>query len=397
MTSCLRAGRAPLAAAIVATAVIIFPGVTPAAADTIIVPLDRKVKLVDGVTTVVQNPKPDAVAVIDLAASPPRIAATIDNVPVSVVGPPSSAALTPDGSIALVSAAMKIDPADRMKQVADNRVTVIDMTVTPPRPLVTLEAGASPAGLAINPAGTLAIVANRNEGTVSMLTIAGKLVSPAGKLSLGPATSGPSGVVFTPDGKRALVTRDGDHKITVLNVDGDKVTLANRDINAGLRPYGIDMAKDGKTAVVANIGIGTGDADTISIIDLSNGPPRVTDTISVGQTPEGMALSPDGQFAAAVVMSGSNKAANSPFYAARGRVVVFRIAAGKLTKVDEAPIGKWSQGAAFSQDNRTLIVGNMVEEEVQVLKFDGQKLSDEGLRLKVEGGPAAFGGRPHAR
>jgi DNA-binding beta-propeller fold protein YncE len=368
-----------------------------ARADTIVAPLDRKVKLVDGVVQVVQNPKPDAVAVVNLAANPPAITAIIENVPVSVVGPPSSAAITPDGTMALVTAAMKVDPADRAKQAADNRVTVIDMTATPPRPLVTLEAGLSPAGLAINPAGTLAIVANRNEGSVSMFTIAGKLVTPAGKLTIGPANSGPSGVIFTPDGKRALVSRDGDHKITVLNVDGAAVTLANRDINAGLRPYGIDIAKDGRTAIVANIGVGTGDADTVSVIDLSNGPPKVTDTLSVGQTPEGMALSPDGQYAAAVVMSGSNKPTNSPFYAARGRVVVFKLAGGKLTKVDEAPIGKWSQGAAFSMDSKTLIVGNMVEEEIQVLKFDGQKLTDEGVRLKVEGGPAAFGGRPHAR
>jgi DNA-binding beta-propeller fold protein YncE len=368
-----------------------------AQADTILVPLDRKVRLVDGVATVVQNAKPDAVAVLDLAANPPRVSAVIENVPVSVVGPPSSAAITPDGAIALVTAAMKIDPADRTKQAADNRLTVIDMTANPARPMVTLETGASPAGLAINPAGTLAIVANRNEGSISIFTIAGKLVTPAGKLQLGPASSGPSGVVFAPDGKRALVSRDGDNKITVLNVDGAAVTLANRDINAGLRPYGIDMARDGRTAVVANIGVGTGDADTISVIDLSNGPARVTDTISVGQTPEGMALSPDGQFAAAVVMSGSNKAANSPFFAPRGRVVVFRITSGKLTKVDEAPIGRWSQGAAFSLDNKTLVVGNMVEEEIQVLRFDGQKLADDGVKLKVEGGPAAFGGRPHAR
>jgi DNA-binding beta-propeller fold protein YncE len=326
-------------------------------ADTILAPLDRKVKLVDGVVQVVQNPKPDAVAVINLAANPPAITAVIENVPVSVVGPPSSAAITPDGEIALVTAAMKVDPADRAKQAADNR----------------------------------------NEGSVSMFSISGKLVAPVGKLTIGPANSGPSGVIFTPDGKRALVSRDGDHKITLLNVDEANVTLANRDINAGLRPYGIDIAKDGKTAVVANIGIGTGDADTISVIDLSNGPPKVTDTLTVGQTPEGMALSPDGQYAAAVVMSGSNKPANSPFYAPRGRVVVFRIAGGKLTKVDEAAIGKWSQGAAFSLDSKTLIVGNMVEEEIQVLKFDGQKLSDEGVKLKVEGGPAAFGGRPHAR
>ncbi|MGL4240633.1 MAG: lactonase family protein [Beijerinckiaceae bacterium] len=370
---------------------------TGAEAQTVLVALDRKVRLVNGVATVVQNPKADAVAVVDLSANPPRVAATIENLPVSVVGPPSSAALTPDGSLALVTANMKVDPADATKQAPDNKLTVIDMTASPPKAIATLEAGLAPAGLAINAAGTLAIVANRNDGSVSVFSIAGKTVTPVSKLTIGPANSGPSGVVITPDGKRALVSRDGDNKITMLNIDGTTVALANRDINAGLRPYGIDIAKDGRMAVVANIGIGTGDADTISVIDLTLTPPRVTDTISVGQTPEGIGMSPDGQFAAAVVMDGSNKAPNSPFYAAKGKVIVFRAAGGKLTKVDEAPIGRWSQGAVFSADNRTILVGNMVEEEAQVLSFDGSKLSDGGVRLKFEGGPASFGWRPHAR
>ena len=368
-----------------------------ALADQVLVLLDRKVKLVDGVSTVVQGARPDAVAIIDLMASPPKVVATIENVPVSVVGPPTSGAISPDGSIAIVSAAMKNDPGDRNKLTPDNRVTVIDLTASPPRPIVTLEAGLGAAGVAINSAGTLALVANRSEGTVSVFSIAGKLVAPVSTLKLGAETSGPSGVVFTPDGKRALVSRDGDNKITVLAVDGTKVSLANRDINAGLRPYGVDIARDGQMAVVANIGIGTGDTDTISVIDMSLAPPRVTDTISVGQTPEGLSLSPDGQFAAAVVVNGSNKPASSPFVAARGRLVVFKAAGGKLTKVDEAPIGRWSQGAVFASDNKTIIVGNMVEEEVQVLKFDGTKLLDDGVRLKFEGGPAAFGIKLHAR
>jgi hypothetical protein len=195
-----------------------------ARAETVLVALDRKVKLVDGVTTVVQNPKPDAIAVIDLSANPPKVTATIENVPVSVVGPPSSAAITPDGGLAIVTANMKIDPGDRAKQAADNRVTIIDLAASPPIVLVTLEAGLAPAGVAINPAGTLAIIANRNEGTVSVFSIAGKLVAPVGKLKIGPDNSGPSGVVISPDGKRALVTRDGDNKITVLAIDGTNVT-----------------------------------------------------------------------------------------------------------------------------------------------------------------------------
>ena len=34
-------------------------------------------------------------------------------------------------------------------------------------------------------------------------------------------------------------------------------------LSAGVRPYGFDIASKGEVAVVANIGVGSGDADTI--------------------------------------------------------------------------------------------------------------------------------------
>jgi len=43
---------------------------------------------------------------------------------------------------------------------------VIDLKSSPPRILATLQAGAGAAGVSINRAATLALVANRNEGTV---------------------------------------------------------------------------------------------------------------------------------------------------------------------------------------------------------------------------------------
>ena len=167
--------------------------------------------------------------------------------PVSVVGPPSSVAITPDQGLALVTSAMKIDPADPTKQVPDNRVTVMDLTATPAGAIATLEAGAGAAGLSINRQGKLALVANRSEGTVSVFSIQGKTVTPLGKVTIADAKSGVSHVAFAPDGKSALVTRDGDHCISVLSVDGTKVEYTKRDISAGLRPYGLDIASTARS------------------------------------------------------------------------------------------------------------------------------------------------------
>ena len=268
---------------------------------------DSKAVLVDGVNTVPANPAGDTVSIIDLNISPPKLLAEI-KAPTSVVGPPSSVAVAPDKSFALVTAATKIDPADPKKTANDNKVSVIDLKASPPAVVATIEAGAGAAGVAINRAANLALVANRAEGTVSVFTISSKTLTPAGKIQLGDAKSGPSAVAFTPDGRTALVSRDGDHKISVLTVDGNKVEHAKRDINAGLRRYPLDISSRGDVAVVANIGIGQGDADTASLIDLQAKPPRLVDTVTVGQTPEGLKMSPDGRYVAVTAMNGSNKA-----------------------------------------------------------------------------------------
>jgi DNA-binding beta-propeller fold protein YncE len=350
---------------------------------------DNKVYLENGAVKVHAAPAPDFITVIDISSASPKILAKVE-VPTSIVGPPFSIALARDQSFALVTAAQKIDPADKTKTIADNKLSVIDLTSKPPKVIATLEAGAGASGVSINRDETLALVANRNEGTVSIFTISGKTLTPAGKVKLGDDKSGPSHVAFTPDGKRAIVTRDGDHFLSMLAIDGNQVTHAKRDFGAGYRPYGVEVSPDGTFAVAANVGRSSGDAETLSLVDLRANPPRVVDTISLGQTHEGVTLSPDGRYAVVVAHNGSNKKSDDPFYNKQGRIYLVRVDNGKLTRLSEAPIGTWSQGSAFSRDGKTVYVQNTVEQEIQVLRIDGDRIVDTGSRLKVDGGAAAL-------
>jgi DNA-binding beta-propeller fold protein YncE len=349
---------------------------------------DGKAVLVDGVNSVPANPPPDSVAVIDLGSAPPKVVAEIP-VPTSVVGPPSSVAIARDESFALVTGASKIDPTDPKKVVPDDKLTVIDLKASPPKVTAQLQAGKGAAGVSINRAGTLALVANRSEGTVSVFSIAGNVLTPVGKVNLGDDKSGPSHVAITPDGKAALVTRDGDNKISVLSIDGTKVEYTKRDLSAGIRPYGLDIHPNGKIAVVANIGTGSGDADTASLIDIEAKPARVVHTVTVGQTPEGIALSPDGAFVAVSVMNGSNKPKNSPFFNDYGLVKVLSVKDGQLLPLTEAKVGHWCQGLAWSKGNRTLLVQCMVEKEIMAFNFDGKELRPAGS-IKLNAGPAGI-------
>jgi len=351
---------------------------------------DNKMMLDNGVPKVVANPLPDTVAIIDMKTLPPRLVDEIE-APASVAGPPLSVAVAPDESIALVTSAMKVSPSDPSKLAPDNRMSVIDLTQRPARVLATLTTGNSPAGVSINRAGTLALVANRADCSVSVFGIAGKTVTPVGTVSLGGALDcGASHVAISPDGRTALVTRDNDHKISVLAIDGSKVEYTRRDMNPGLRPYGIDICQPGTIAVVANIGVGQGDADTISVIDMTARPVRIIETLSVGQTPEGIKCSPDGSYVAVVVMNGSNKPKDSPFYGPNGKLVLYMVAGKTLQKFGELPVGNWSQGVAFAPDGLTVLVQNMVQKDIQVFRIDGMRLVDTGQRIALKGGGAAI-------
>src|SRR5262249_32263863 len=154
--------------------------------------------------------------------------------------------------------------------------------------------------------------------------------------------------------------------LSLLAIDGNKVEPAKRDFAAGLRPYGADITPDGSLVVVANIGRGVGDYDTVSVIDMRMQPPRTVNTVTVGPVPEGIKLSPDGKWLAVVMHYGSGRAASSPFRTENGMVAVFALEGTQLRKHGEAKIGQWSQGAVFTSDSKTLLVTNMVEKDIGV-------------------------------
>src|SRR5262245_22547820 len=314
---------------------------------------DNKVLNVNGAVTVVPNPPPDTVSLIDLKQSPPKVIGEV-HAPVSVVGPPLSIAVMPDESLALVTASSKVDPSDKTKQTPDSRVTVIDLKATPPKVIATLEAGMGAAGISVNRQGTLALVSNLVDGTVSVFTIQGKIVTPAGTVEVGGKTAGGVMVAITPDGKTALVSRSNDNKISVLSIDGAKVEYTKRDMTAGVRPIVLDVASNGAFAVVASLAGGaSGDSDSVSLIDLTAKPPRVVDTIGVlGATAEGLKISPDSSVVAVVVHNGSNRPKDSPFYNDAGKLVIVRVTGKTLSRVGEAPIGHWSQGAVSRRTAR---------------------------------------------
>src|SRR5262249_16333171 len=191
----------------------------------------------------------------------------------------------------------------------DNKVFLIDLKATPPKVIGTITVGKQPSGMAISPKGDLALVANRADGSISVLSIRGKDVLVVDTVTVGTGADMVSAVAITPDGRRALAVKAAANKVAFLSTDGHKLTYNNPHLPAGIFPYTIGVTPDGKLALAADTGNGgssDGNVDTVSVIDLEADPPRVIDHVTVGDSPEGLAISPKGDLAITVEARGSN-------------------------------------------------------------------------------------------
>jgi DNA-binding beta-propeller fold protein YncE len=348
---------------------------------------DHKVKQENGVTSNAANPTPDSITILDLSAQPVKVLATINNVPGSVVGPPLSVAITPDESIALVASSSKIDPADKTKLVPDDRVSVVDLKERKVIETINTDAGA--AGISITKDGKRAYVSNRMAGTVSILAIDGKKVSLVKTIEVVPAAALLSHVAVSPDGTTAVATRNGDAKVVVAKLGPDSVTTkATLDVTP--RPYAVSITPDGKYAVVGSLGDPKGNG-VFTVIDISGDAPKIVATMDIGyESLEGGMMSNDGKWVAGVAHGGSTRPKDAPQFKPNGMVVLYQLDGGKLTKVGEAPIGAWSQGASFSKDGKILAVQNMIQKNIQIFRNDNGKLTDTGQKIDVGGGAAAI-------
>ena len=189
----------------------------------------------------------------------------------------------------------------------------------------------------------------------------------------------------------------------MLSVDGTKVTLTNEKISTGVTPYAVDVSSDGKWAVIGNTGVQgmaglagrtAGDADVVTLVDVSQRPFRAAQQISVPNTPEGIAISPDGRYVAVSSMAGSNLTPDNPGRNKLGKVTLFEIRDGVAAKVSDVQGGEAAQGVVFTQDGRYVLLQMDVERAIAVYAVRDGKLVDTGERIKLAAGPVSLRSMP---
>jgi DNA-binding beta-propeller fold protein YncE len=350
---------------------------------------DEKVWWDDDGKTILSAPGKDTVMIVDLAnPEDPKIVATLplEN---SIIGPPVNLDIDPSGSIALVANSVDLTKdGDALKQVPDSKIYVIDLKASPPKLAATITVGKQPSGLSISPSGKMALVANRGDNTISVLSINGTDVKVTDTLTFPDSVSH---VVFTPDGKRALAARSPASKLSVLDIVGDKVTYNKLDLPTGQWPYNVVVMPNGKLALLNETGNGgssDGNVDTTSVIDLEADPPRVIDRVVVGDGPEGLAMSPKGDLAVAAILNGSNNK-KAFFYKKNGSLSILKIDGKKVTKTQDIDVGALPEAVLFTPDGNYILAGNYMDQDFSILKVNGTQVTDTGKRFKVPGHPAS--------
>ena len=373
-------------------------GSASAFGQTLIVGNDEKQGVDQNFKPILREPGHDTLSIIDISnPATPRITATIPLIN-SVAGPPTNLAVTPSGDMALV--ANSLAPAIQgwgRRMEPDNKVFVIDLKANPPQVTGTVTVGKQPSGLAISPSGNLALVTNRGDGTISVLAIRGRDVLVIGTVPIGTPEDQVSAVAITPDGKHALATRPAANKVALLTIDGDKVTYTKRDLPTGIFPYNVAITPDGRLALTADNGNGgssDGNVDTVGVIDLAANPPRVIDHVTVGDSPEGLAISPKGNLAVSVQAEGSNAPKTAFYHHAGGSVAVLAIDGNKVTKVGSITVGALPEAVAFGADGSRIYVGNFLDRDLSILQVDGTNVTDTGQRFKMPGQPASMRAGP---
>ena len=350
---------------------------------------DEKVWWDDDGKTILSAPGKDTVLIVDLAnPESPKIVATLP-LKNSIVGPPVNVDIDPSGSVALVADSVDVTKdGDALKQVPDNKVYVIDLKASPPKLASTVTVGKQPSGLSISPSGKMALVANRGDNSISVLSLNGSEVKVTDTVAMPDSVAH---VLFTPDGKRALAVRFAAHKVSVLDIAGDKVTYNKLDLPTGLWPYNVVVTPNGKLALSndnGGAGSSDGSVDTVSVIDLEANPPRVIDKVVVGDGPEGMAMSPKGDLAVSAILSGSNNK-KAFFYKKNGSLSILKIDGKKVTKTQDIEVGGLPEAVLFTPDGKYILAGNYMTQDFSILKVNGTKVTDTGKRFKVPGHPAS--------
>lgn len=302
-----------------AFAVLTFGAVSTAAAD-------------EALTT---NQPADTLSVVDLK--------TMKEVSViKVGGKPAGIALSPDRSLAYVTApdSKELIEVDAVARTVKRRLAL----------------GGAPLGVAAHPSKPEVYVADWYAHKVSVIDAERMAV-----VAEIPVGNSPSGLAVTPDGRLLLsADRDSD-AVSIIDIAGRKQI---ESVSVGSRPFGITIDTAGQKAYTANV-----KSNDVTVIDIAER--RVLGSLPTGRRPYAVALT-------------GNLGFVTDQYG--GTVTVFDLTTIKVVKTIDAC--DHPEGIEADQTSGSIYIACWGDN--QLIRLDPETLTVVG-KAKVGDGPRAFG------
>ncbi len=326
---------------------------------------------------------PDQLSVVQLNQLAGRMTTGSIDVSNSVIGPPSSIALTPDGRYAIVIETRGQRPPNRPDAVLGDlppgkQISVIDLAdLAHPKVVQRPEGYDDPSSVSIDPDGTLAAIVYKQVGKVKHPLLAlyrieqGRLSAPMVPDIPGPEANDALvsaefhpkmkvlGLVYAQHPRLALVKVNTSRSQASLSLWGNPV-----DLDIG--PFLVRFTPDGRFAIVNAMLLGTEIRGTVSSIRLdqgrgADGEPkhRLVSRVEAGFQPEGLAISPDEHWVATTNLEHSTYALDDRRQGFFASVSLLRFDAqtGLLSRVGEFPFdGRLPESAVFDNSSRFLAV-----------------------------------------
>ncbi|MFL9910048.1 YncE family protein [Paraburkholderia sp. RL17-337-BIB-A] len=189
------------------------------------------------------------------------------------------------------------------------------------------------------------------------------------------SAAAPQFILSSQDGKVMVINGDiktveGSDTVAVIKVTGHHAEIVTEfpvPNSVFGPPQSVDTTPDGRLAfVTAGAKRDPADPaktsldDLVSIVDLTEKPPRVIDTLHAGMGVGGISVSPDGKLAIAA------------------------------SRADGLPTGGWTQGLAFTPDGKTVLVQNTMQKQIEVIAINGDRAVDTGQRLQFDSAPSGM-------
>ncbi len=333
-------------------------------------------------------PRPGCISILDISANPTRIWHA-ENVPCSVVGPPSEAAISKDGREILVASAMRADPRKPGQLSQDSRITRLRLTERGLERLGEIDAGIQPSGIRISNNGGQAWVALRGEGAIALISLSAEGMKIEKKWAVASPEDSIADIAISPDETTAFATLHEAHTMLVFDVNTKGELSLRQRIKMPMRPYHIAFFPDGQRILVScTIG-----ADVISLLEKSaTGEWAIRDNVPAGRIPEGVFISPDGRWVAATCFDGANICnPQNPWFGRPARLYIYSVQEdGSLRQTQALKLDGVPQGAAFSSDSKQIFATQFGPGNLAVFSFDGKEWVSTGDVLELPGQPAAL-------